>query len=43
MPIDAPVELVHPGDDEPFLADVVNLGLGGLSMRATFLPGTIGI
>jgi hypothetical protein len=38
VPIDAPVELVHPGDDEPFLADVVNLGLGGLSMRATFLP-----
>jgi hypothetical protein len=38
VPIDAPVELVHAGDDEPFLADVVNLGLGGLSMRASFLP-----
>jgi hypothetical protein len=38
VPIDAPVELVHAGDDEPFLADVINLGLGGLSMRASFLP-----
>jgi hypothetical protein len=36
--LDVPVELAHAGYDESFLADSVNVGPGGLSMRAPYLP-----
>ncbi len=38
IPLDALVELHHEGFDDPFEADGVNLGVGGLSMRAPYLP-----
>ena len=36
--LDVPVELAHTGHEEKFVADAVNLGLGGLTMRAPYLP-----
>ena len=38
IPLDVLVELLHEDYAEPFEADGVNVGLGGLSMRAPYLP-----
>jgi len=38
IPLDVLVELSHEGFDEPFEADAMNVGMGGLSMRAPYLP-----
>ena len=38
IPLDVLVELLHDDYAEPFEADGVNVGLGGLSMRAPYLP-----
>ena len=38
IPLDVLVELMHEDYEEPFEADAVNVSLGGLSMRAPYLP-----
>lgn len=38
VPLQVLVELTHEDFDEPFEADGVNVGLGGLSMRTPYLP-----
>jgi hypothetical protein len=38
VPTDLLIELTHEDFDAPFEADAVDLGLGGLSMQASYLP-----
>jgi len=38
VPIDVPVEVVHAGYSEPYEGDALNVGVGGLSLRAPYLP-----
>lgn len=38
VPLDVLIELSHEDFDEPFEAEGLNLGVGGLSMRASYLP-----